>query len=169
VPAHSNDTFTTGPSPNAGEFYGPNLGPANLELLSRFYSKHPEYADKTFLSVKGGLAAGSMSSDGSPANLKRSVDFIVEKLGPNKHLDLFQCARVVADPPVEDVMKTLLGFIKEGKFDHIGLSECSADTVRRANAVAPVAAVEIEVSPWSYEEETKKGICTLLNLELIDK
>jgi len=40
------------------------------------------------------------------------------------------------------------------------LSECSADTLRRANAVHPIAAAEIEVSPWSYEEETKKVIAT---------
>jgi pyridoxine 4-dehydrogenase len=75
----------------------------------------------------------------------------------------------VADPPVEDVMKRLLGFIKDGKFDHIGLSECSADTVRHANAVAPIAAVEIEVSPWSYEDETKKCDCILSYLELADE
>ena len=36
----------------SGEFYGPNLSPANLELLSRFYQKYPDYVDKTFLSVK---------------------------------------------------------------------------------------------------------------------
>lgn len=54
-------------------------------------------------------------------------------------------------------MKTLVTLVKEGKFTYIGLSECSADTLRRAVKVHPVAAVEIEVSPWSYEDETKKG------------
>ncbi|EIN07468.1 aldo/keto reductase [Punctularia strigosozonata HHB-11173 SS5] len=145
---------------NAGEFYAYDLGPANLELLSRFYAKYPEYAEKTFLSVKGGAKLQTLDPDGSPENLRRSVDHIIEKLGPHKRLDLFECARVVEDPPVEEVMKTLLGFVKEGKFDHIGISECSAATLRRANAIAPIAVVEIEVSPWSYEEETKKVIAT---------
>jgi len=75
-----------------------------------------------------------------------------------KKLDLFECARVDPAYPVEDQMMTLVTLQKEGKFDHIGLSECSAATVKRANTVAPVALVEIEVSPLSYEEETKAVI-----------
>lgn len=96
-----------------------------------------------------------------------------------KKLDLFECARVDPGYPIEDQMKTLVTLQKEGKFDHIGLSECSAATVTRANTVssrhyhifrvmfknflvvrfqvAPVALVEIEVSPLSYEKETKAG------------
>ena len=54
-------------------------------------------------------------------------------------------------------MKALKGLIEEGLIGHIGLSECSAATIREANEHAAIAAVEIEVSPWSYEEETKKG------------
>jgi len=54
--------------------------------------------------------------------------------------------------------------VKEGKFDYIGLSECSAETLKSANAVHPIAAVEIEVSPWSYEEETKRVIATAKDL-----
>lgn len=42
----------------AGEFYGKDWGTDNLELLSRFYAKYPEYADKTFLSIKGGISKG---------------------------------------------------------------------------------------------------------------
>jgi pyridoxine 4-dehydrogenase len=54
-------------------------------------------------------------------------------------------------------METMKTLVSEGKFDHIGLSECSAATLRRAAEVAHIAAVEIEISPISYEEETKKG------------
>ena len=61
-------------------------------------------------------------------------------------------------------MKVLKGFIEEGLFDHIGLSECSAATVREANEYAPIAAVEIEVSPWAYEDETKKGCLFALSI-----
>lgn len=74
-----------------------------------------------------------------------------------KRLDLFECARVDPTRPIEEVIRDLQVLVKEGLFDHIGMSECSAETLRRANSVHPITAVEIEVSPWSYEEETKKG------------
>jgi pyridoxine 4-dehydrogenase len=101
-----------------------------------------------------------------------------------KHMDLFESARVDPNRPIEEVVKDLAKMIQEGKFSHIGLSECSAQTLRRAHAVCilvsnshnedflltltvlsqvhPIAMVEIEVSPWSYEEETKKGIWLIL-------
>ncbi|TBU65692.1 aldo/keto reductase [Dichomitus squalens] len=143
---------------NSGEFYGPDQSPANLELLARFYQKYPDYADKTFLSVKGGLAARQLVPDGSAENLRRSVTFINEKLGGIKKMDLFETARVPSNVPLEDVIKTLVELKDEGHFQHLGLSECSAATLRKAHAIHPVTAVEIEVSLWSYEEETKKVI-----------
>ncbi|TFK84623.1 aldo/keto reductase [Polyporus arcularius HHB13444] len=149
---------------NSGEFYGPDASTANLELLSRFYAKYPEYAQKTFLSVKGGTKANSLVPDGSPENLRRSVDTINEKLGGIKKMDLFECARVPSDVPIEEVIKTLTGLKEEGKFSYIGMSECSAATLRKAHSVHPIAAVEIEVSLWSYEEETKKVIATAKEL-----
>ncbi|RPD66273.1 aldo/keto reductase [Lentinus tigrinus ALCF2SS1-7] len=149
---------------NSGEFYGPDASTANLELLSRFYAKYPEYAEKTFLSVKGGTKAHSIIPDGSPDNLRRSVDTINEKLGGIKKMDLFECARVPGNASIEEVIKTLAGLKDEGKFTHIGMSECSASTLRRGHSVHPIAVVEIEVSLWSYEEETKKVIATAKEL-----
>ncbi|KAI0636842.1 aldo/keto reductase [Trametes polyzona] len=149
---------------NSGEFYGPNCSTANLELLARFFEKYPEYADRTFLSVKGGLKEGSLVPDSSPENLRRSVDKINATLRGTKRLDLFESARVAQNVPLEDAIKTLVQLKEEGKFDHIGMSECSAASLRRANAVHPIATVEIEVSLWSYEEETKKVIATAQEL-----
>ncbi|KAM5531837.1 hypothetical protein V8D89_014467 [Ganoderma adspersum] len=146
---------------NSGEFYGPNGSSANLELLSRFFKKYPDYASKTFLSVKsasqGGNVAGGMTPDGSPENLRRSVTFINEKLGGIKRMDLFESARIPQNVSLEDMMNTLVGLKKEGHFYHIGLSECSASSLRKAHAIHPITAVEIEVNLWSYEEETKKA------------
>ncbi|KAF9647598.1 Aldo/keto reductase [Thelephora ganbajun] len=149
---------------NSGEFYANDHGPANLDLLAAFFEKYPDYADKTFLSVKGGLAEGGLSPDSSPKNLRRSVDNIIKHLAGFKKLDLFESARVDPKVPIEDAVRTLAELVKEDKFDYIGLSECSAETLKRANAVHPIAAVEIEVSPWSYEEETKKVIATAKDL-----
>ncbi|KAH9934624.1 aldo/keto reductase [Fomitopsis serialis] len=149
---------------NSGEFYANDLGTGNLELLARFFDKHPGYADKTFLSVKGGASAKGLGPDGSPENLRRSVDNINAALRGTKRLDLFESARVDQKVPLEESIKALAGLIKEGKFDHIGMSECRAESLRRAHAVHPITAVEIEVSPWSYEEETKKVIATAQEL-----
>ncbi|OAX43581.1 Aldo/keto reductase [Rhizopogon vinicolor AM-OR11-026] len=146
---------------NGGEFYGHNLSTANIEMIARFFEKYPDYADKIFLSVKGGLKpGGSTEPDCSPAGVRRSVELINEKLRGTKRLDLYECARIDPKVPLEESIRALVELKKEGKLDHIGMSECSADSLRRGNAVHPIAAVEIEVSPWSYEEEGKKVIAT---------
>ncbi|KZT11238.1 aldo/keto reductase [Laetiporus sulphureus 93-53] len=149
---------------NSGEFYGPNFSTANLELLARFFEKYPEYADKTFLSVKGGLIVGGLKVDSSPENLRRSVEKVNSVLRGTKKLDLFESARVDPKIPIEETIKTLAELIKEGKFNHVGLSECKAETLRRAHAVHPISIVEIEVSLWSYEEETVKVIAAAKEL-----
>ncbi|KAI0251558.1 aldo/keto reductase [Lactifluus subvellereus] len=150
---------------NSGEFYGQGETAANLELVARFFEKYPSYADRAFLSVKGGHKLHSLQPDGSPENLRRSVDNILEKLRGTKSLDLFECARYDPTYPLEDTLKVLQGFVQEGKFEYIGLSEVSAATVRRAHQAAPeVAAVEIEISPWSYTQETKDVIATCAEL-----
>jgi len=95
--------------------------------------------------------------------LRRSVDLINETLRGTKTLDLFECARVDPERSIEETVKELAKLIKEGKFTHLGLSECSAETLKRANAVHPIA-MEIEISPWSYEEEAKKVIATAKEL-----
>jgi len=151
---------------NSGEFYGNNPRTANLELISRFFTAHPELADRVFLSVKGGTKADVLEPDSSPENLRRSVDAILKALNGKKKLDLFECARVDRKVPIEKTMETLKGLVAEGKFDHIGISEVSAETLKKANDVVGIAAVEIEVSPWSYEEETKKVIATAGDLDI---
>ncbi|KAI8993766.1 aldo/keto reductase [Trametes punicea] len=147
---------------NSGAFYANDAGTANLEMLARFFAKYPAYADRVFLSVKGANRPGvtEFQVDCSPNNLKRSVDEVLRILGGTKRLDLFQPARIDPRYSVEDTVKTLAEFVREGKFDHIGLSECAAKTLKRGNSVHPISIVEIEVSPASYEEETKKVLAT---------
>ncbi|KZV96973.1 Aldo/keto reductase [Exidia glandulosa HHB12029] len=144
--------------PNSGDFYGypPNLN-GNLDLVKRYFDKYPEDKEKVFISVKGALDMPGHVPNSSPESLRTGVDNIIAKLG-GKKLDLFQPARVDKKYPIEDTMKFLAQLVKEGKFDHIGLSEISADTLRRAHAIHPVSVVEIEVSPWSYDDHCKAVI-----------
>lgn len=61
-------------------------------------------------------------------------------------IDIFECARVDPKVPIETSVKALAELVKEGKIGGIGLSEVNANTIRRAHAVHPIAAVEIELS-----------------------
>jgi aryl-alcohol dehydrogenase-like predicted oxidoreductase len=81
---------------NGGVYYG--FGPKgellNLQLVAKFFTKYPEYADKVFLSVKGGFNPAIMAPDGSPEFLKSDVDGILKALDGKKKLDLFEMGRV---------------------------------------------------------------------------
>jgi pyridoxine 4-dehydrogenase len=119
----------------SAEFYGQGLTTANLDLLARFFKKYPGYADRTFLSVKGGSIPGKLVSDGSRKNLRRSVDLILKALDGTKRLDLFEPARLDLNYDIEQYGEVLNEMVKEGKFDYIGLSAVGAETVRRAHKV----------------------------------
>lgn len=97
--------------------------------------------------------------DASADALRRSAEGCARLLHPHR-VDVFEFGRIDRNVPLEEALKTLLVLQKEGLFDHIGLSECSAGTLRRASAVAPITTVEIEVSPIAWEEETKKVLST---------
>ncbi|KAG6377178.1 NADP-dependent oxidoreductase domain-containing protein [Boletus reticuloceps] len=129
---------------SAGEFYGHNLSTTNLEMIARFFEKYPEYVDRTFLSIEGGLTVGAgpplqshrcsvpiNSCLSRPENTLRSVNAVNEKLRGTKRLDLFQCARVDPNLPVEDSIAALAKLKSQGKLDHIEMSECSAETLLR--------------------------------------
>jgi pyridoxine 4-dehydrogenase len=120
----------------SAEFYGPGLSAANLELLARFFEKYSDYADRTFLSVKGGTLPGQLVSDGSRENLRRSVDAVLKALRGTKRLDLFEPARRDSKYEIEQYAESLNEMVKEGKFDYIGLSEVGAETIRRAHKVS---------------------------------
>lgn len=158
---------------NSGEFYGQPEPTLNLQLLRRFYDAHPEYVDKTYLSVKGGLGfkdgAIDFTPNASEENLRRSVTNINETLGGKKKMDMFEMARVDQKIPIADAMRTLLKLRDEGHFKDIALSESAAETIRRAAKVAPIAGVEVEYSPWSLNIEHNGVIdaCKELNIPII--
>ena len=116
---------------NAGELYG-TADYNSLHLLSKYFTKYPENADKVVLSVKGGLKKGEIIADGSEKNIRRSVDECLRLLEGKKKLDIFECARQDPAYPVEHTIKVLAEYVKEGKIGGIGLSEIDAETIRRA-------------------------------------
>ena len=135
---------------NGGELYGtPERN--SLHLLREYFEKYPGDAKKVVLSIKGGLVKGGMKPDGSPENVRRSIDECLTQLAGTKKLDLFECARVDPQTPIEVTMRTADEYVQAGKLGGISLSECSAETIRRAAKVAKISAVEVEYSLWATE------------------
>ena len=89
----------------------------------------------------------SAGLDSRPEQIKRVAEASLKRLGVEV-IDLFYQHRVDPDVPIEDVAGTVKDLIQEGKVKHFGLSEASAETIRRANAVQPVTALQSEYSLW---------------------
>ncbi|KAK9492051.1 NADP-dependent oxidoreductase domain-containing protein [Lipomyces doorenjongii] len=136
---------------NGGEFYGTPVPTLNLDLINRFFTKYPEYADKVVLSIKGGVDLATFVPNGSPEFVRKSVENIIKHLGTAKKLDLFECARVDPNVPIETTVSALAELVKEGLIGGISLSEVKPETIRRAAAVHTISAVEVEYSLWSTE------------------
>ena len=90
--------------------------------------------------------------DSGPANVRAAVEGSLQRLGTD-HIDLYYQHRVDPNTPIEETVGALAELIAEGKVRHIGLSEASPATIRRAHAVHPVAALQTEYSLWTRDVE----------------
>jgi aryl-alcohol dehydrogenase-like predicted oxidoreductase len=90
--------------------------------------------------------------NGRPDYVHSACDASLRRLGVD-HIDLYYQHRIDADTPIEDTVGALAGLVQAGKVRHIGLSEASARTIRRAHAVHPVTAIQSEYSLWSRDPE----------------
>jgi aryl-alcohol dehydrogenase-like predicted oxidoreductase len=90
-------------------------------------------------------------TDGSPDNVRRSVDGALQRLGTD-HIDLFYQHRPDPDTPVEETVGALAEAIRAGKVRYYGLSEVSPELVRRAHATYPMTAVQSEYSLWTRDD-----------------
>jgi len=133
---------------NAGEFYGTESY-NSLHLLNKYFTKYPEDADKVVLSIKGVLK--DMHPDGSPENVKRSVENCLKILDGKKSIDIFEPARVDKNVPFEITLKALEEYVKAGKIGGISLSEVGAATIQKAVKVTKIVAIEVELSLWSLD------------------
>lgn len=95
-------------------------------------------------------AAGGMFTDGTPAYAAKCIDRSLQRLGTD-HVDLYYLHRVDPRVPIEDTVGAMAEFVKAGKTRFIGLSEASAETIRRAHKVHPITAVQSELSLWTRD------------------
>jgi aryl-alcohol dehydrogenase-like predicted oxidoreductase len=90
--------------------------------------------------------------DSSPPNIRTALEGSLGRLGV-EHIDLYYQHRVDPKVPIEETVGALAELVAEGKIRHIGLSEAGPDTIRRANAVHPITALQSEYSLWTRDAE----------------
>lgn len=119
--------------------------------------------DKVVIATKFGFGINPDGSryglDSSPKHIREVVDAMLTRLNIQS-IDLLYQHRVDPNVPIEEVARTVKDLIQEGKVKHFGLSEASANTIRRAHAELPLAAVQSEYSLWTRDVEQNGVLAT---------
>jgi aryl-alcohol dehydrogenase-like predicted oxidoreductase len=137
---------------DTAEAYGPF---ANEELLGRALAGK---RDQVVIATKFGFTfdgkGGLAGVDSRPAHIREVVEASLRRLQTD-HIDLLYQHRVDRNVPIEDVVGTMATLVREGKVRHLGLSEAGEETLRRAHAVHPIAALQSEYSLWERNLEPR--------------
>ncbi len=141
---------------DTSDVYGPHT---NERLVGRAIAGR---RDEVFLATKFGIklepggegGTPKRSIDGSPEYVREACEASLARLAVD-HIDLYYQHRVDPDTPIEETVGAMAELVAEGKLRHIGLSEASEETIRRAHAVHPIAAVQSEYSLWTRDVEDR--------------
>ncbi len=134
---------------DTADMYGPHT---NERLVGAAIAARRE---QVVLATKFGNvvnADGSRSVNGRPEYVRSACDASLQRLGVD-HIDLYYQHRVDPDTPIEETIGAMAELVAAGKVRHLGMSEAGADTLRRAAAVHPIAALQSEWSLWSRDIE----------------
>ena len=133
---------------DTADIYGPRV---NEELVGRAIRGRRE---EVFLATKCGLlpGGGATSIDGSPEHIRTACDASLERLGVST-IDLYYLHRLDPRTPIEESVRAMAGLVDAGKVRYLGLSEISPTTLRRAQAIHPITAVQSEYSLWTRDPE----------------
>ncbi|WP_394254247.1 aldo/keto reductase [Pseudoclavibacter helvolus] len=136
---------------DTAEIYGPFL---SEEIVGEALKGR---RDQVKIATKFGLYShvdGQPAVDSSPENIRAAVEGSLRRLGTD-HIDLYYQHRVDRNTPIEDTAGAIAELVAEGKVLYFGLSEASAETIRRAHAVHPVSALQTEYSLWTRDVEAE--------------
>lgn len=135
---------------DTAEAYGPRI---NEEVVGEALAPmRDQVVIATKFGFRGGVTADGL--DSRPERIRRVADEALGRLRTDR-IDLFYQHRVDPNVPIEDVAGTVKELIEAGKVRHFGLSEAGVQTIRRAHAVQPVAALQSEYSMWWREPEAE--------------
>lgn len=140
----------------------------NERLLGRFLKGR---RDQVILATKFGNVRGPngerLGVSGTPDYVRSACDASLERLGIDT-IDLYYQHRVDPKTPIEETVGAMKGLVEAGKVRFLGLSECSVATLRKAHAVHPITAVQIEYSLWSRDpEEEMLAACRELGVAFV--
>lgn len=147
---------------DTAEVYGPYV---NEELVGRAIA---DRRDEVVLATKFGLVShtGREGADSSPASVRAAVEGSLTRLGVD-HIDLYYQHRVDPQTPIEDTVGVMAELVTEGKVRYLGLSEAWRDTIRRAQAVHPITALQSEYSLWTREQDDVLPLLRELGIGLV--
>ncbi|TDU00546.1 aryl-alcohol dehydrogenase-like predicted oxidoreductase [Azorhizobium sp. AG788] len=140
----------------------------NERLLGQFLKGKRE---KVVLATKFGNVRGPngerLGINGSPAYVREACEASLKRLGIET-IDLYYQHRVDPKTPIEDTVGAMARLVEEGKVRHLGLSECSVATLKRAHGVHPITAVQTEYSLWTRDAEAEMlGVCADLGISFV--
>ncbi len=138
---------------DTADMYGPFT---NEELVGSAIAGR---RDQVVLATKFGIVRDATDAtarmiNGSPEYVRSACDASLGRLGVD-HIDLYYQHRVDASVPIEETVGAMAELVTAGKVRHLGLSEASAQTIRRAHAVHPITALQTEYSLWTRHIETE--------------
>lgn len=147
---------------DTAEIYGPFT---NEELLGRFLREVPRQS--VIVATKFGFRIEPDGTrrgvDSSPANIRRAVEGSLRRLGIDV-IDLYYQHRVDPNVSIEETAGAMAELVKEGKVRMLGLSEAGPETIRRANKVHPISALQSEYSIWTRDVESNGVLSTCREL-----
>jgi aryl-alcohol dehydrogenase-like predicted oxidoreductase len=138
---------------DTADMYGPFT---NERLVGRAIQDRREQVvlATKFGNVRDPESPSSRRVDGSPEYVRWACDQSLSRLGVD-HIDLYYQHRVDKTVPIEDTVGAMSELVQAGKVRYLGLSEASADTIRRAHAVHPITALQTEYSLWTRHIESE--------------
>ncbi|WP_067796765.1 aldo/keto reductase [Nocardia beijingensis] len=149
---------------DTADFYGAGH---NEELIGRAIAGR---RDDVVLATKFGFAnrlGEPTRIRGDAAYVRQACEASLRRLGVD-HIDLYYLHRVDPQVPIEETVGAMAELVREGKVRHLGLSEASADTIRRAHAVHPIAALQSEWSLWTRDLEAEiVPVCRELGIGVV--
>ena len=137
---------------DTADMYGPFT---NEKLVGRAIA---DRRDAVVVATKFGNVRGEngerLGIDGSPEYVRKACDASLRRLGTD-HIDLYYQHRVDQTVPIEETVGAMAELVQQGKVRHLGLSEASPQTIRRAHAVHPITALQTEYSLWTRDPEAE--------------
>ncbi|KAK8043347.1 ATP-dependent RNA helicase DBP9 [Apiospora rasikravindrae] len=129
------------------------------DVVGKWFKLHPERRADIFLATKFGLQVRGSEGivvDSTPEYCEKAVEQSLKRLGVDQ-IDLYYVHRVDPEVSIERTVGAMKKLVEQGIVKYLGLSEVSSSTLRRAHAIHPISAVQVEYNPWTLDIEQESG------------